>query len=194
MVDEPVKEDEIQLPPGWSPNTAAAVEIPTAYVVGYGDDFYPTPSAPEAEAEVVVDPSAPLLPPQGGAASVRSLDQIVNQMDRAFDHYSLLERLSHEPGSQEILENLSPDQYALLLTKVKSVFDQPKCAKLMGETLGPKFTCAHVVAACRKISNLYRTNVVNATAPLCVDLNVNKGLIGNTLDGYEKIQCQDVLS
>jgi len=191
------QEIEIQIPPNWNPQTEPCIEIPIANVVLSGEEtFYSTSlhdEAPEYKSPVYQSLNSHEILPSAPIESVHPLDKIKRDMDYTFDHKGLVDNLTTDTTYKATFEKLPPIQYADILSRVRSVFDQPYCARRIAEIID-NFSCAHVAAACERLSTIYRANIVKEIAPLARDLAKNKNVIEEKLGSFEKLQCKDALS
>merc|ERR1719410_134031 len=110
-------------------------------------------------------------------------------MDNAFDHKGLIDNLTTDARYKVMFEKLAPIEYADILSRVRNVFDQPYCARRVAEVID-YFSCAHIVAACERMSEIYRANIVKEIAPLARDLAKNKHAIEEKLSSFEQLQCR----
>ena len=143
-----------------------------------------TTSSPVIPAELEVDPEVP-----------PSYSQLLQKMKDSLQDWDLIDDYSTKEslGYKSVLENLTPNEFATLVSIVDFSYDQKRVAGRLAEVIGSNFTCEYVATACGLVSDMTRADMVKATAPLAVDLSENRELIEDCLDAFEKIVCASAL-
>jgi len=89
-------------------------------------------------------------------------------------------------------------EYADLVASVRSVLHRPYMAAVAAEAIGPRFTCAFVAAACGLVRARHGgagvAQVVQAAAPLCVDLREHAGVVAAELTPAQRVVCEGALA
>lgn len=131
----------------------------------------------------------PLAPP--GHSTEPSLPRLYDEMVASVDDFDIITGYLQNDGWRELFENVTPEEYGMIITYVTMDFDQPRVASLLASHVnGGILTCQYVAAAVRGALDVHKATMVQRLAPRCVDLGQNGNLISNELSEWDRIITQ----
>jgi hypothetical protein len=118
-------------------------------------------------------------------AQPASMDKLLTEMKYSVGDLEIVKRYIDDPDWKYLFKSITPSQYAEILKKVDSDFDQPAVAVLIAEHTS-NFTCQHVVSAIHITSDWNRATFVEKLFKLCKDSTTNSNVIKQELTDWEK--------
>jgi len=135
----------------------------------------------------------PMAAAQVDTAVVPSVDSLLKEMGVSVaGDVDTVTRYVNDPTWTNVFAQMNPSQYAAVVAKVQSAFDETYVAVVLAKALSSSniFTCQHAAAAVRMASDFNRTNMVEKLLPYCHDLQQNHKIIQAALTDWEQSVAQ----
>ena len=114
-------------------------------------------------------------------------------MERSIDDISIVSRYcADDANAAALVAALTPPNFGRAVSLCNSTFDRPEVAGLLAARMQTAMTCAHAAAALEH-ADTFKDRMVMKVAPLCADLQQNKGLITAKLTHWEQVLCEKEL-
>lgn len=127
------------------------------------------------------------VPPIATAQVVQtpSLETLLNEMRDSVGDVDTVDRRVNDPTWKGVFAGMNPNDYATVVSKVQSSFDETQVAVLVAQSIS-NFSCLHAATAVRIASDWSRTNMVEKLLPYCKDLPQNYTTIKQVLTEWEQ--------
>jgi hypothetical protein len=117
-----------------------------------------------------------------------SLETLIAEMKEYINDYDLIHSHLQNPEWRPVFEDLSPEEYGMIIKRVDLEFEQSKVAALIAEAI-PTFTVHHLVEALKGSSEWNRMGMVDRVIFHCKDLDTNYEFLEVELTRYEQHHC-----
>ena len=117
-----------------------------------------------------------------------TIAQLLEEMDAAVNVLQVFLIKEHNPVWVERFQELSSAEFGAIISHASMEY-QCRVATTLATHVsrGGTFTCAYCAAAVNHTSEYFRSNMVEALLPFCVDLVSNHHLITNSLSDWEQV-------
>jgi hypothetical protein len=113
------------------------------------------------------------------------LDRLLQELKGSIHDYEVFVSKVRESDYRNLFASLTAKEFGSLIARV-TMSHQVQVALLLAKK-NARFTCEHCVAAIRKTSEYFRSNMVETLLPYCKDLGSNRHLVQEELSEWEQI-------
>eukprot|EP00816_Leptocylindrus_hargravesii_P005797 CAMPEP_0196807604 /NCGR_PEP_ID=MMETSP1362-20130617/7596_1 /TAXON_ID=163516 /ORGANISM="Leptocylindrus danicus, Strain CCMP1856" /LENGTH=357 /DNA_ID=CAMNT_0042181597 /DNA_START=600 /DNA_END=1673 /DNA_ORIENTATION=+ len=185
-------EPEFVIPTAWSPKTADPVDLPMAHAVYGGKEYSNEPNYQTSDAlcnDLHILASAPPLE----SPSTSSVHDLLNEFDRTFDHVGIIEQYMTDEKKSQMIMRMTPTDVGQVIQKVPFPPDKVRVAECLSSIMGECFTVSHLQSILEGAGYGYhRIDLILKLSPKASDFNENREKLYQTLDWFEKKECESV--
>ena len=135
-----------------------------------------------------LDETSSFVEGETSRTQVPTIAQLLEEMDAAGNVLQMFLIKEHNPAWVERFQELSSAEFGAIISHATMEY-QCRVATTLATHIsrGGTFTCAYCAAAVNHTSEYFRSNMVEALLPFCVDLVSNHHLITNSLSDWEQV-------
>merc|ERR1719215_1570180 len=159
----------------------------------YGGEEYSNEPNYQTNDVLLNDPYILASAPPLESPSASSVYDLLNEFNCAFDHVSIIEKyMNHEKKSQMIMR-MTPTDVGQVIQKVPFPPDKVRVAECLGSIMGECFTVSHLQSILEGAGYGYhRIELILKLSQKASDFNENREKLYQTLDSFEKKECESM--